>query len=56
MREQNFSSFEEISRTAKHEEGDAVVEDRRRSSPLAEAEVGRRSPLLSQGGNAAGPG
>jgi hypothetical protein len=46
MREQNFSSFEEISITPKHEEGNGVVEDRRRSSPLAEAEVGRRSALL----------
>lgn len=33
-----------------------MVENRRRPSPLAEAEVGRRSALLSQGGNAAGPG
>jgi hypothetical protein len=56
MREQNFSSFEEISGTAKQEAGDAVVEDRRRPSPLAEAEVGGRSALLSQGGNTAGPG
>ena len=56
MGEPNFSSFEEISSTAKQEEGDAVVENRRRSSPVAEAEVGRRSPLLSQGGNAAEPG
>jgi len=56
MREQNFSSFEEISGTAKQEERDAVVEDRRRPFLLAETEMGRRSAFLSQGGNAAGPG
>lgn len=52
MREQNVSSFKEISREAEREEDDALVEDRRWPSTLDEAKMGRRCAQLSQRGNA----
>ena len=53
MREQNVSSFKQISRKAEREEDDALVEDRRRPSTLDEAKMGQRCAQLSQRGNAA---
>ncbi len=53
MREQNVSSFEEVSRAGKQQEEAALVEDRERSNPLAQEEMGRRDPELPQGGDAA---
>lgn len=53
MREQNVSSFEEVSRAGERQEEAAVVEDRGRTNTLAQEEVGRRGPELPQGRGAA---